>query len=362
MDWSFTSSVSGSAPLRPPADGIVVTSRPKGGLALRWTAMFQDLPEENASRMARGRTFARSGRVRGLWFIPGAARAEVFDTSVHDARIHIRTFERREWGVLIDVLLNNLEYIAALIEGDLPSAFVDALDALNLSLVPTREELRVDCDCADYVMPCAHVSALHHVLADALDGDPFLLLTLRGRAQDQILNTLRESWGDDEPLRSVSMQAEEAPPGGNWFLPHQPINDLKFSFTNETVLAAGLRALGPPPGDVDLEHALKPLYAAGAEAALNIAHTDATIPDRRRRRRPLPGETFPTAPQAPTDPSTLTEAIVNTLADMENASSKVLADVIGAHLLDVRSELLELEKLGLVYRTGQTRGTRWWLG
>lgn len=28
----------------------------------------------------------------------------------------------------------------------------------------------------------------------------------------------------------------------------------------------------------------------------------------------------------------------------------------------IRKDLLESEKLGLVYRTGQTRGTRWWLG
>ena len=31
-------------------------------------------------------------------------------------------------------------------------------------------------------------------------------------------------------------------------------------------------------------------------------------------------------------------------------------------VLVVRQELLDLEKLGIVYRTGQTRGTRWWLG
>ena len=39
-----------------------------------------------------------------------------------------------------------------------------------------------------------------------------------------------------------------------------------------------------------------------------------------------------------------------------------LADAVKANILDVRQELLELEKLGIVYRSGQTRGTRWWLG
>ena len=46
----------------------------------------------------------------------------------------------------------------------------------------------------------------------------------------------------------------------------------------------------------------------------------------------------------------------------ECAKSKELADRVKADILEVRQELLELEKLGIVYRTGQTRGTRWWLG
>ncbi len=54
--------------------------------------------------------------------------------------------------------------------------------------------------------------------------------------------------------------------------------------------------------------------------------------------------------------------MVDALAEAQCAKSKELAERIGANALDVRRELLELEKLGIVYRTGQTRGTRWWLG
>jgi len=37
-----------------------------------------------------------------------------------------------------------------------------------------RREIDQHCDCDDWNDPCAHVSAVHSVLADALDGDPFL--------------------------------------------------------------------------------------------------------------------------------------------------------------------------------------------
>ena len=53
-------------------------------------------------------------------------------------------------------------------------------------------------------MPCSHMAAVHNVLADALSGDPFLLLTLRGRNRDQLLAQLRKSWGDTAPLMPVS--------------------------------------------------------------------------------------------------------------------------------------------------------------
>jgi len=323
--------------------------------------MLGALPDQHQSRLARGRTFAKSGRVRGLWFIPGTARAEVFDTQVHDARIHLRTLERPEWDVVINVLLENLGYIAALIEGDLPTELVDELEGRGLQLVPTHDEITVDCDCADYLMPCAHVSAVHHVLADALDGDPFLLLTLRGRAQDQILNTLRESWGDHEPLRSVATVAEEAPPDGDWFHPTDALVDMKFSFTVGAAPAMGLRALGPPPGHADLERTLAPLYAAGAKAAVTIAHVDSSVSGRRRRRPDLVTRPATPAPE-PAPTVCFTQVVVDALVALESASSKQLSKRVKADILDVRSELLELEKLGLVYRTGQTRGTRWWLG
>jgi len=60
--------------------------------------------------------------------------------------------------------------------------------------------------------------------------------------------------------------------------------------------------------------------------------------------------------------SSFTERLLDTLAERESMKSKKLAFALGVPVLDVRNELLELEKLGIVYRTGQTRGTRWWLG
>ena len=47
---------------------------------------------------------------------------------------------------------------------------------------------------------------------------------------------------------------------------------------------------------------------------------------------------------------------------MEPAKSADLAARLGMPRAEILSELIELETLGIVYRTGKTRGTRWWLG
>jgi predicted ArsR family transcriptional regulator len=58
----------------------------------------------------------------------------------------------------------------------------------------------------------------------------------------------------------------------------------------------------------------------------------------------------------------LTQRIVEILSTMESAKSKDVADELGVDPNRVRQELIALEELGVVYRTGKTRGTRWWLG
>ena len=58
----------------------------------------------------------------------------------------------------------------------------------------------------------------------------------------------------------------------------------------------------------------------------------------------------------------LTERIVNELASVECAKSRDLARRLDVPMASIRNELLELEEMGVVIRTGKTRGTRWWLG
>lgn len=56
------------------------------------------------------------------------------------------------------------------------------------------------------------------------------------------------------------------------------------------------------------------------------------------------------------------EQLTNVLAEHAPIKARKLAELIGAEYSDVRDALIRLERMGIVYRTGKTRGTRWWLG
>jgi hypothetical protein len=300
------------------------------------------------------------------------AAGEVHAGSEHNrVTIRVRVLDDKQWNRVVTVLRRNLRHIASMMEGQLPEELL-TLD--NLDMFPRPDEIEADCECVDYRMPCAHMVAAHYVIGDALDGDPFSLLTLRGRTREQLMAALRRSWGDPKPMGTTTSRAADTPTDADWTCSPEPLVRPKFRFRQPETEAVGLRALGPPPGGADLGRALGPLYVAGARAAHALALRDAAPPTTRRprphaaavvtpltTRRPEPTEMAEFADDPSTE-STLTELLVDLLAKRESAKSKEIASALDVPMVDVRSELLQLEKLGIVYRTGQTRGTRWWLG
>ena len=66
--------------------------------------------------------------------------------------------------------------------------------------------------------------------------------------------------------------------------------------------------------------------------------------------------------QVAMDSDLLEESLVDTLADNEPSGSNDLAKRLELPVLLIRNELVKLERHGIVYRTGHTRGTLWWLG
>jgi hypothetical protein len=172
--------------------------------------------------------------------------------------------------------------------------------------------------------------------------------------------------------QSLQDADEEPPRKQDWESSPYPLNGVLVRLAPEQHAKPGVKLLGPPLGEVDLITALEPLYVAGSNAAIELAFSESgdrlareTVAARGRPMEPVVSESasssspVPVAEEATMD---LSERLVDILATIDCASTPDLSDQLGVTVVQIRSELLLLERLGIVYRTGQTRATRWWLG
>ncbi|HEV3052118.1 MAG TPA: SWIM zinc finger family protein, partial [Longimicrobium sp.] len=213
-DWSEF------GPRRAAKDGIRARST-RGEIGETWwSRRFIEALKEvaDASRLSRGRSYARSGQVMDLRVESGSVTAKVQGSAArpYAVKIHLTPFKDHEWARVEEALADQAIFLAALLSGEMPKDVEQAFESAGLTLFPSRpEELRSDCSCPDWMNPCKHVAATYYILAEAFDTDPFLVLTWRGRTRDDLLARLRElraSRPEEEPAEPVAEEPEETPP------------------------------------------------------------------------------------------------------------------------------------------------------
>jgi len=267
----------------PPERGIKVAAIGATWWGTRWIEALERMSQDYQKRLARGRTYARTGRVHDLVLAPGRVQARVTGSSRTPYRIDIRlaVVDDAGWQAAIASMSERAAFAAALLAGEMPQA-IDQAFAAGRALFPAAgDDLATECSCPDWANPCKHVAATHYVLGEALDRDPFLLFELRGRTRDQVLAGLRA-------LRGARQGEESAAPRGlsladraaaDYDRPAAPLPRLRF---HDTPPAAALGALARPPG---WSHASSPLdlfgprLAAAAERARAIAGGTSTAQD-----------------------------------------------------------------------------------
>ncbi len=181
--------------------------RVEGGLSLRskrgdiaqtwWSRRFVEVLESlgMGGRLARGRTYARSGQVLSLSLSTSLVVALVQGSQPqpYRARIGVRKFGDEDWGRIEHALADRAVFAAKLLAGEMPPEIEDVFAGLGLTLFPaTSRELTMDCTCPDWEVPCKHLAATCYLLAESFDTDPFEILAWRGRSREDLLDRLRE--------------------------------------------------------------------------------------------------------------------------------------------------------------------------
>jgi uncharacterized Zn finger protein len=270
---------------RLPSHGIKAHSRRgafgKTWWASRWIAALEQLV--NPARLARGRTYARQGQVisldvsaQGVKAVVQGSRPEPYQVS-----IEFKHLSDAEWERIIDAMSMEALYAARLLSGEMPEQIEDVFASVGSSLFPAQEgDMRTRCTCPDWANPCKHIAAVHYLLGERFDEDPFLMFLLRGRSQEEIVVALRarRAGPDSEAIPDVE-QADEPDLATFWSAPPQA-EEVALHFALPESDALPVKGLGPPPFVRDLTAvaattaAMERLYREIGEYALLLAVGD----------------------------------------------------------------------------------------
>jgi uncharacterized Zn finger protein len=263
--------------------GIKARSK-RGAFASNWWGQrwLQVLEALNlGGRMQRARNYARRGQVVAIDIAPGAITAAVQGSRPKPYRVRIGVKE--VGGEATRRLRSELEktpyFLAKLLMREMPQDIETLFTAARIDLFPSRaSELHTDCSCPDWSNPCKHIGAVHYLIGEEFDRDPFLILRLRGIDTAALLEGLAAGSSEDieastdgqADLAETVLMAGAPPPESFW---EGSRAELDLTAANEPLRepAVLLRSLGNLPfwrGEQPLAEALAPSYAAASSAAM----------------------------------------------------------------------------------------------
>ncbi|WP_372411126.1 SWF or SNF family helicase [Streptomyces luteireticuli] len=153
-----------------------------------WLKALEDTALDGAQVKA-GRRLARAGAVGAVSVRPGRITAVVDEVR---ADVVVQQLSDADWDRLLGLVADRAGHAAALLDRDVPPDLAEEAAAAGVELLPGVGDFEPECGC-DAWDHCAHTTALCHQVARLLDRDPFVLLLMRGRGEDEVLAALRPS-------------------------------------------------------------------------------------------------------------------------------------------------------------------------
>jgi uncharacterized Zn finger protein len=107
----------------------------------------------------------------------------------------------------VEVVSGESGHLAALMAGELPHRLVEHAEEAGVELLPYGAELGSACPCGSWVDPCVHALAVMLQVAWLVDGDPWVLLRLRGLTPDELQTELAAAPSEGDDDLAVAMDA-----------------------------------------------------------------------------------------------------------------------------------------------------------
>ncbi|MEV0089853.1 SWF/SNF family helicase [Saccharopolyspora sp. NPDC050642] len=187
-----------------------------------WGNAWIEAMEDTAldpEQLKKGRRYAFAGQVGAITVSPGRISAPVHDGDhyrPHTTVIRFRELSGAGWDRFLDRVAGNAGHIAALLDRDMPRELVRAADDADVRLLPGYGDLDPECGCPGWDSPCQHAAALAYQVSWLLDRDPFVLLLVRGRGEDELTEELHRRNARRAVDASAAASAAGTPAAEAW--------------------------------------------------------------------------------------------------------------------------------------------------
>jgi len=266
-------------------DGIKLQSKSIGSTwwSKRWISLLDSFGWSN--RLQRGRNYARRGQVVNFKIKPGTVTAKVQGSTSrpYSVTIKLDTFSDVDWEKAISEMSSQAIFIAKLLDGEIPTDIEQAFSKAGISFFPaSRRGIKTRCSCPDVANPCKHIAAVHYILAEEFDRDPFMIFNLRGRTKEQLITELRKMrGGDSETMKGIPTVDLEKPDAqtsleeclDDFWSRGEEFRKFSVSITHSNISIAILKRLGEPPfwQDKNFWMEMEKIYKHISDSAIKTA-------------------------------------------------------------------------------------------
>lgn len=189
-----------------------------------------------SNRLPRGKSYARSEKVRNVSATPQGVVAKVQGSFPipYNVSLSLKPFSQKEKNSIVDIIVNNSIYLASLLNRKLPEDLYLEFEQVKIRLFPQNwSEVLAKCSCPDWASCCKHIAAVIYMVANAIDKNPFLVFELHG------LNIFAEleargfviAENDRQTIKRFTTWLEKKAPAKNRQLNWDEIRNLDFSVT-----------------------------------------------------------------------------------------------------------------------------------
>ncbi len=147
----------------------------------QWLNSLSQIDYDN--RLPRGRTYANKGAVTKIEIQHGNIHARVKGSRPrpYDVAIKVPAMPQQQIKTLLDAVALDPVIISKMLNRELDPAVLEHAQKFQVAIFPTRwTDLSMSCSCPDWAVPCKHLAAVIYLISREIDGNPFLVFSLKG--------------------------------------------------------------------------------------------------------------------------------------------------------------------------------------